>query len=89
MARTESKVCKTLTKRSGQETIVQMTARQERLFDLLVGNLGNPVQISEILSTMDVSVANLRVTKKQVQELVDGYYTITSKWGQSYTMHQM
>lgn len=89
MARTESKVCKTLQKRSGVETQVLMTGRQENLFDILVENLGNPVQIPYLLHQLDISIANLRVTKQQVQELVDGYYTITSKWGKSYTMYQL
>lgn len=89
MARTENRVIKTIQRRDGSQLQVRMTPRQERFFDILMENLGNPVAIPKITETLGITVYNLRVTKRQVQEMINGYYTIVSKWGQSYTMVQL
>lgn len=89
MPRTENRVLKTLQRRDGSQIQVKMTPRQERFFDMLMENLGSPVEISKITETLDITVHNLRVTKRQVQEMIAGYYTIVSKWGQSYTIVQL
>lgn len=66
-----------------------MTPRQEKLFTFLFERLDTPVDVEEVRQHMDISLQNLRVTKMQVQLAIEGYYVIMSKWGKSYTMHQL
>lgn len=89
MSRPIKRAVKQLQRRDGSTITVEMTPRQERFFDMLMENLDSPVDIQDILTTLDITIHNLRVTKRQVQEMVEGYYTIISKWGKSYTMVQL
>lgn len=66
-----------------------MTPRQEKLFTFLFERLDTPVDVEEVRQHMNISLQNLRVTKMQVQLAIEGYYVIMSKWGKSYTMHQL
>lgn len=86
MARTENRNFIEISKRDGTVSKVGMTPRQEMFFNILYERLETPVPIEEILEIMDVSISNLRVTKGQVQGLVEGFYKIVSKWGRSYMM---
>ncbi len=86
MARTENKNFIEISKRDGTVSKVGMTPRQEMFFNILYDRLDSPVSIEEILGKMDISISNLRVTKGQVQGLVNGYFKIVSKWGRSYMM---
>ena len=89
MARPVSRAAKVLKRKDGSETTVLMTPRQEKFFDYLYQRLDSPVEVDEVREYMDMSVQNLRVTKMQVQTLIEGYFVIMSKWGKSYTMHQL
>ena len=89
MARPVSRTEITLKRKDGAETKVYMTPRQEKLFMFLFERLNTPVDVEEVRQHMDMTVQNLRVTKMQVQTLIEGYYVIMSKWGKSYTMHQL
>lgn len=89
MARKVSQCPVTLRKLSGEESVVFMTNRQRVLFDLLFESLGESVEIAHILEVMGISLYNLRVTKSQVQGKVKGFYAITNKVGQSYSMTQL
>ena len=89
MARPVSRTEITLKRKDGAETKVYMTPRQEKLFMFLFKRLDTPVDVETVRQHMDMTVQNLRVTKMQVQTLIEGYYVIMSKWGKSYTMHQL
>lgn len=89
MARPVSRTEITLNRKDGAETKVYMTPRQEKLFTFLFERLDTPVDVEEVRQHMDISLQNLRVTKMQVQLAIEGYYVIMSKWGKSYTMHQL
>lgn len=89
MARPVSRTEITLKRKDGTETKVYMTPRQEKFFEFLFQHLDNPVDVETVRQHMDMTVQNLRVTKMQVQTLIEGYYVIMPKWGKSYTMHQL
>lgn len=89
MTRPVSRTEITLKRKDGVETKVYMTPRQEKLFTFLFERLDTPVDVEEVRQHMDISLQNLRVTKMQVQLAIEGYYVIMSKWGKSYTMHQL
>lgn len=86
MARKPSEIPVNLVKADGTTTVVTMTARQKALFDLLFNSLDTYVTTEDILRELNISIENLRVTKQQVQRIVNGYYAIVCKRGHSYSM---
>lgn len=69
-----------------EEKVLQLNGKEYILYKKLLENLGNIVQVTSLMTELEMNLSHLRVTKRNLSRLLEGWAIIDSKYGNGYKL---